>query len=70
MKFDYIVSNPPFKLDFSDYRDDLDTKQNHNRFFAGIPTIANKDKDKMSIYLSAFYSAHYILACRPWQGCC
>jgi type I restriction enzyme M protein len=26
MTFDYIVSNPPFKLDFSDYREDLDTK--------------------------------------------
>jgi type I restriction enzyme M protein len=51
MSFDYVVSNPPFKLDFSDYRDDLDTKQNHNRFFAGIPKIPNKDKDKMSIYL-------------------
>jgi len=24
MKFDYIVSNPPFKLDFSDFRDDLE----------------------------------------------
>lgn len=51
MKFDYIVSNPPFKLDFSDYHADLDTKQNHERFFAGIPNILNKDKDKMSIYL-------------------
>lgn len=51
MTFDYIVSNPPFKLDFTDYRDDLDTKENHNRFFAGIPNIPNKDKDKMSIYL-------------------
>lgn len=51
MTFDYIASNPPFKLDFSDFRDDLDTKQNHERFFAGIPKIANKDKDKMSIYL-------------------
>lgn len=49
--FDYIVSNPPFKLDFSDWRNDLDTKQNQNRFFAGIPKIPNKDKDKMSIYL-------------------
>ena len=36
-KFDYIVSNPPFKLDFSDFRDDLDTKENNERFFAGIP---------------------------------
>ncbi len=51
MTFDYIVSNPPFKLDFSDWRNDLDAKQNHQRFFAGIPNIPNKDKDKMSIYL-------------------
>lgn len=51
MSFDYIVSNPPFKLDFSDYRNDLDSKQNHERFFAGIPNIPHKDKDKMSIYL-------------------
>ncbi len=51
MTFDYIVSNPPFKLDFSDYVADLDSKQNHERFFAGIPNVPNKDKDKMSIYL-------------------
>jgi len=51
MTFDYIASNPPFKLDFSDFRSDLDSKQNHERFFAGIPKIPNKDKDKMSIYL-------------------
>ena len=50
MKFDYIVSNPPFKLDFSDFRDDLDTKENHERFFAGIPNIPKKAKDKMAIY--------------------
>lgn len=48
--FDYIVSNPPFKLDFSDYRDDLDTKENNKRFFAGIPKIPAKAKDKMAIY--------------------
>ena len=51
MTFDFIVSNPPFKLDFSDFRADLDSKQNHARFFAGIPNIPNKDKDKMAIYL-------------------
>lgn len=51
MTFDYIVSNPPFKLDFSDFVADLDTKQNKERFFAGIPNVPNKDKDKMSIYL-------------------
>jgi len=51
MTFDYIVSNPPFKLDFSDYVADLDNKQNHDRFFAGIPNVPKKDKDKMAIYL-------------------
>ena len=50
MSFDYIVSNPPFKLDFSDYLADLDTKQNNERFFAGFPNIPKKDKDKMAIY--------------------
>jgi type I restriction enzyme M protein len=49
-KFDFIVSNPPFKLDFSDYITDLDSKQNHERFFAGFPNIPKKDKDKMAIY--------------------
>jgi type I restriction enzyme M protein len=51
MKFDYIVSNPPFKLDFSDFRNDLDTKANNERFFAGIPKIKLREKDKMEIYL-------------------
>jgi type I restriction enzyme M protein len=50
-RFDYIVSNPPFKLDFSDFRDQLDTKANQKRFFAGIPNVPNKAKDKMAIYL-------------------
>ncbi|KAF5076039.1 N-6 DNA Methylase [anaerobic digester metagenome] len=49
-KFDYIVSNPPFKLDYSDFRDDLDTKENNDRFFAGIPNVPAKAKDKMAIY--------------------
>ena len=50
-KFDYIVSNPPFKMDFSDFRDDLDAQENKARFFAGIPKVPNKVKDKMAIYL-------------------
>jgi type I restriction enzyme M protein len=49
-KFDFIVSNPPFKLDFSDYVADLDTKENHDRFFAGLPNVPNKDKNSMAIY--------------------
>ncbi|WBX70373.1 HsdM family class I SAM-dependent methyltransferase [Tenacibaculum retecalamus] len=49
-KFDYIVSNPPFKLDFSEYRDDLDSKENNERFFAGIPKIPAKNKKSMAVY--------------------
>ena len=49
-QFDYIVSNPPFKLDFSDYRDALDSKENKDRFFAGVPKIKPKSADKMEIY--------------------
>ena len=38
-KFDFIVSNPPFKLDFSEFRSDLEIEENNDRFFAGIPKI-------------------------------
>lgn len=49
--FDYIVSNPPFKLDFSDYSKDLESKENHDRFFAGVPNVPAKKKESMAIYL-------------------
>ncbi|MCP1386262.1 HsdM family class I SAM-dependent methyltransferase [Runella salmonicolor] len=62
MTFDYIVSNPPFKLDFSDYVEDLDTKQNSERFFAGFPNVPNKDKDKMAIYPLFIQHIMYTLA--------
>lgn len=62
-KFDYIVSNPPFKLDFSDYRDDLDKSENHDRFFAGVPKIKPKDKDKMEIY--QLFLQHVIYSLKP-----
>jgi type I restriction enzyme M protein len=50
-QFDYIVSNPPFKLDFSDYSKDLESKENHDRFFAGVPNVPAKKKESMAIYL-------------------
>lgn len=58
-KFDFIVSNPPFKLDFSDFRDQLEGDENRERFFAGIPKTPNhedkiKEKrswEKMPIFL-------------------
>lgn len=60
-KFDYIVSNPPFKLDFSDFSEDLDTKENKNRFFAGIPKIPAKKKESMAIYLMFLQHIMYSL---------
>lgn len=51
-KFDFVVSNPPFKLDFSDDHEKIASLPNVNdRFFAGLPNIPNKEKDKMAIYL-------------------
>jgi type I restriction enzyme M protein len=49
-QFDFIVSNPPFKLDFSDYVADLDTKVNNERFFAGVPNVPKSKKEGMAIY--------------------
>lgn len=57
-QFDYITSNPPFKMDFSSTRDGIEQKWSESeerdgirRFFAGIPKIPNAKKDSMSIYL-------------------
>ena len=48
-QFDYVVSNPPFKMDFSDTRDDIEKKWNA-RFWAGVPKVPNKKKESMAIY--------------------
>ena len=57
-QFDYITSNPPFKMDFSSTRntieqkwEDSEVRDGIKRFFAGIPKILAKKKDSMSIYL-------------------
>ena len=49
--FDYVVSNPPFNIDFSDSRDTLAGENYKKRFFAGVPNIPPKKKDSMDIYL-------------------
>jgi type I restriction enzyme M protein len=49
MKFDFIVSNPPFKTDFSSSIENLKADK-YNRFFAGLPNIPKKDKNSMAIY--------------------
>ena len=62
-RFDYIVSNPPFKMDFSDFRDELDTNANEQRFFAGIPKTPKAAKDKMAIY--QLFLQHIIWSLKP-----
>ena len=47
-QFDFVVSNPPFKMDFSDTREKLAAMP--VRFWAGVPKVPNKDKEKMAIY--------------------
>jgi type I restriction enzyme M protein len=62
-RFDYIVSNPPFKMDFSDFRNDLETKENKERFFAGVPNVPAKAKEKMAIY--QLFLQHIVHSLKP-----
>jgi len=74
--FDYIVSNPPFKLDFSDWRDrisvnskiiheneTLEFRKLNARFFAGVPKIPKKKKEGMAIYL--LFIQHIVSSLKP-----
>lgn len=61
-KFDYIVSNPPFKLDFSDFRNSLEKDAFKERFFAGIPKIPANKKESMAIYLLFIQHIMYSLS--------
>lgn len=47
-QFDFVVSNPPFKMDFSDTHAKIAAQP--ARFWAGVPNIHKKDIDKMAIY--------------------
>ncbi len=62
-KFDYIVSNPPFKMDFSSERNALDSKENKERFFAGVPKVPKQAVDKMAIY--QLFLQHIIYSLKP-----
>lgn len=62
-RFDYIVSNPPFKMDYSDFRNELDTREHQERFFAGVPKIPKQATDKMAIY--PLFLQHIIFSLKP-----
>lgn len=47
-QFDFVVSNPPFKMDFSDTREKIAAMP--VRFWAGVPSVPAKKKESMAIY--------------------
>ena len=46
--FDFVVSNPPFKMDFSETREKIAAMP--ARFWAGVPKVPAKKKESMAIY--------------------
>ena len=68
--YDFITSNPPFKMDFSSTRDNIENiwadSEEHDglrRFFAGVPKIPNKKKESMAIYLC--FIQHILWSLKP-----
>ncbi len=47
-QFDFVVSNPPFKMDFSDTREKIAAMP--VRFWAGVPNVPANKKESMAIY--------------------
>ena len=63
-QFDFVVSNPPFKLDFPEFRDHL--AADSIRFWAGVPNAVKKadpNKPKMAIYTC--FIQHVIISLNP-----
>lgn len=63
-QFDFVVSNPPFNMDFSDTRDKIASMP--ARFWAGVPNIPAKKKSSMSIYTC--FIQHVINSLKPRTG--
>ena len=63
-QFDFVVSNPPFKMDFSDTREKIAAMP--VRFWAGVPKVPAKDKTSMAIYTC--FIQHVINSLKPNTG--
>ena len=63
-QFDFVVSNPPFKMDFSDIREKIASMP--VRFWAGVPKVPAKDKSSMAIYTC--FIQHVINSLNPNTG--
>ena len=60
-QFDFVVSNPPFKIDFSDTREKIAAMP--VRFWAGVPKVPAKKKESMAIYTC--FIQHVINSLKP-----
>lgn len=60
-QFDYVVSNPPFKMDFSDTREKIAAMP--SRFWAGVPKVPATKKTSMAIYTC--FIQHVINSLKP-----
>ena len=59
-----IANRHPEKLDFSEWRDQVETlPEASERFFAGVPKVPAKSKDKMAIY--ELFVQHIIYSLKP-----
>lgn len=62
-QFDFVVSNPPFKMDFSDTREKIAAFP--TRFWAGVPKVPAKKKDSMAIY-TCFIQCYQLAEGKFW----
>ena len=62
--FDFVVSNPPFKMDFSDTRESIAAMP--ARFWAGVPNVPAKKKESMAIYTC--FIQHVINSLKEGKG--
>lgn len=60
-QFDYVVCNPPFKLDFSETRESIAAMG--TRFWAGVPNVPKAKKESMAIYTC--FLQHFINSIKP-----
>ena len=63
-QFDFVVSNPPFKMDFSDTRERIAAMP--TRFWAGVPNVPAQKPEKMAIYTC--FIQHVINSLKPNFG--
>ena len=63
-QFDFVVSNPPLNMDFSDTRERIAAMP--ARFWGGVPKIPAKKKESMAIY--TLFIQHVINSLKEGEG--